>query len=160
MFKQHHENIMKQRILALFLILSCTGTALAGGLDDFLGNLNAQAYADRHGAVASVGSHFGVPFGDVELIIGTTGSLADAFMILQLGRMTGLPRTRVMDVYHRRHGQGWGVVAQELGIKPGSSQFHAFKRGDFGYVQAGSNHGRGSSEKPDHGQGAGKGRKK
>ena len=31
---------------------------------------------------------------------------------------------------HQEHeGQGWGVIAQSLGIKPGSEEFHALKAG-------------------------------
>lgn len=124
---------MKKTILAILILLCCAGPAMADALDTFLDNINVQAAADRHGAVASIGSHFGVPYSDVELIMGTTGSLSDAFMILQFGRWTGLSRDRIMGVYGSRKGQGWGAMAKELGIKPGSAEFHALKNGDFDY---------------------------
>lgn len=124
---------MKRIILSICILLCCAGTAMADALDTFLDNINVQAAGDRHGAIASIGSHFGVPYSDVELIMGTTGSLADAFMVLQIGRWTGLNRDRILGVYGKRKGQGWGVMAKELGIKPGSAEFHALKSGDFGY---------------------------
>lgn len=124
---------MKKTILAICILLCCAGQAMADALDTFLDNVNVQAAGDRHGAIANIGSHFGVPSSDVELLMGTTGSLADAFMVLQLGRWTGLSRDRIMGVYGSRKGQGWGVMAKELGIKPGSAEFHALKNGDFGY---------------------------
>lgn len=124
---------MKRLALSLCILLFCAGPAMADGLDTFLENLNVQAAADRHGVVTSVGSHFGVPYSDVELIMGTTGSLADAFMVLQIGRWTGLSRDRIMNEYGSKKGQGWGVIANDLGIKPGSAEFHALKNGDFGY---------------------------
>lgn len=136
---------MKKTILCLCLCLLCAATAQAEGLDTFLDNLNVQGTANRNGFVTSVSSHFGVPYSDVEMIVGTTGSLADAFMIFQLGRMTGLSRDRIMGVYGTKRGLGWGVMAQELGIKPGSEQFHALKRGDFGFSM-------GRSGKDDHGK--------
>lgn len=175
---------MKKLALSLCILLFCAGAAMAEGLDVFIDNLNAQAVADRNGAVASVGSHFGVPFSDVELIAGTVGSLADAFMVLQLGRWTGLSRDRIMGTYGARKGQGWGVIAKDLGIKPGSAQFHALKNGDFGYSMDrsgknenhgkggasysdgnGKNHGAGQDDRPmsagqGGGQGGGKGKKK
>ena len=110
---------MKRFALSLCILLLCAGPAMADGLDTFLDNLNVQAAADRHGVVTSIGSHFGVPYSDVELLMGTTGSLADAFMVLQLGRWTGLSRDRIMGTYAARKGQGWGVIAKDLGIKPG-----------------------------------------
>lgn len=124
---------MKRIILSVCILLCCSGPAMADALDTFLDNINVQATGDRHGAIVSIGSHFGVPYSDVELIMGTTGSLADAFMVLQFGRWTGLSRERILGVYGDRKGQGWGVMAKELGIKPGSAEFHALKSGDFGY---------------------------
>jgi hypothetical protein len=171
---------MKKTILTLCFLLCCAGPAMADALDTFLGNINVQAAGDRHGAVASIGSHFGVPYSDVELLMGTTGSLADAFMVLQIGRWTGLSRDRIMGVYGSRKGQGWGAMAKELGIKPGSAEFHALKNGDFGYDprrpyrgddkggasnKGGySDNGPGKGGKPDKGEnfdnGGGKGKKK
>jgi hypothetical protein len=148
---------MKRIAFSICLLLLSAAPALADGLDTFLDNLNVQAAADRHGVVASVGSHFGVPFSDVELIMGTTGSLADAFMVLQLGRMTGLSRDRIMASYGARKGQGWGVIAKDLGIKPGSAEFHALKNGDFGYS---SNSRQQGGKGPDSVKGGGKGGKK
>lgn len=140
---------MKRFALSLCILLFCAGPAMADGLDTFLNNLNVQAGADRHGVVTSVGSHFGVPYSDVELIMGTTGSLADAFMVLQIGRWTGLSRDRIMNQYRANKGQGWGVIAKDLGIKPGSAEFHALKNGDFGYSTdrsgKGNDHGKGGA---------------
>jgi len=144
---------MKRFALFLCILLFCAGPAMADGLDTFLGNLNAQAVADRHGVVTSVGSHFGVPYSDVELIMGTTGSLADAFMVLQIGRWTGLSRDRIMNEYRAKKGQGWGIIAKDQGIKPGSAEFHALKNGDFGYSTGrsgkGNDHGKGGASYSD-----------
>lgn len=173
---------MKKFALSVCILLFCAAAAMAEGLDVFVDNLNAQAMADRNGAVASVGSHFGVPSSDVELIAGTVGSLADAFMVLQLGRWTGLSRDRIMGTYGAKKGQGWGAIAKDLGIKPGSAEFHALKNGDFGYNMdrsgKGEKHGKGEASYSDGkgknngqddrpmptdqtgGQGKGKGKKK
>jgi hypothetical protein len=52
-------------------------------------------------------------------------------MVLQLGHMTGRPFEKVYPTYKKNRGKGWGVIAKELGIKPGSPEFHALKRGDL-----------------------------
>jgi len=151
---------MKKSIFFLLTLLLCSAPAMAGGLETFLDNMNVQASADRHGMLASVGSHFGVPYSDVELIVGTTGNLADAFMVLQMGRMTGWPTERVMGMYKKNKGRGWGVMAKEMGIKPGSAQFHALKNGEFGYSSPHARHdGSKSGGKGDsHGKSGGKGK--
>ena len=124
---------MKRIIISLCLLIFCAAPAMADGLDTFLENINIEADTNRHEAGLNIGYHFGVPLSDVESIAKITGSLADAFMILQMGRWTGLSRDRVMREYAAGKGQGWGVIAKRLGIKPGSAEFHALKNGDFGY---------------------------
>ncbi len=151
-----------KRILVLFFLL-CATPALADGLDTFLNNLGVQAAADRNGFAVNVGTHFGIPRTRVDLVMGSVGSPADAFMIFQLGRMTGWSEERIMPVYNRHRGQGWGVMAQEMGIKPGSREFHALKNGDFGYNPPRATHGEQQSkgkQNEEHGNSHGKGKKK
>jgi hypothetical protein len=52
-----------------------------------------------------------------------------------------------------KKGQGWGVIAKSLGIKPGSPEFHALKRGDFVFNGK-------PREVPGKGKGKGKGKTK
>ena len=123
---------MKKIVLAIMLlILSCGQVVAAGGLDGFLSNLNIQARADLNGFSARVSAQFGVPEVQVRATISTVKDPAAAFMVYQLGRMAQQPPEKVVQVYQARKGKGWGVIAKELGIKPGSSEFHALKRGDF-----------------------------
>ena len=140
-------------LAALALFLFCT-PAFAG-LDDFLTNLNIQARADMNGFAARVSTQFGVPEVQVRTVIGTVKEPADAFMVFQLGQMTRKPPETVVRVYQTRRGKGWGVIAKELGIKPGSPEFHALKRGDF--VLSGAP---GGGPGEGHGKGKGKGHKK
>jgi hypothetical protein len=160
------ETFMKRLLIHLCLLLLCSTPAMASGLDTFLDNLNAQVSTDRHGTVARVGSHFGIPYSDVEVIMGTTGNLADAFMVFQLGRMTGLSRDRILGAYRAQKGNGWGAIAKSLGIKPGSAEFHALKNGDFGFsARNGQGNGKGGrkdsgkknmQQHSNHGNGKGK----
>jgi hypothetical protein len=50
-------------------------------------------------------------------------------MVLKLGEMSNVPTENVMEEYKSGKGKGWGALAKRLGIKPGSSEFHALKRG-------------------------------
>lgn len=45
------------------------------------------------------------------------------------------PWTDVFPVFEEHRGQGWGVIAKQLGIKPGSPAFHAMKA-DLGKRQS------------------------
>ena len=52
---------------------------------------------------------------------------ADIYMTLEIGKITGKSIDEVVKVYQANKGKGWGVIAKELGIKPGSKEFHALK---------------------------------
>jgi hypothetical protein len=141
-------------LFALLLSLVSPLTAFAGGLEDFLANVNVQARVDLPGFSAKISNQFGVPQVQVQAILGSVREPADAFMVFQLGQMTGRAPERVMEVYSSK--KGWGAMAQELGIKPGSADFHALKNGDLAFTGKASGH-NGSSDK---GNGKGKGHKK
>ena len=53
----------------------------------------------------------------------------DVYYACALASVLGRPCRYVVDQYEANRGQGWGVVAQRLGIKPGSSEFHRLKKG-------------------------------
>ncbi len=144
---------MRSLILAVISFLVFCGSAVAGdGLDGFLHNLNIQARSDMTGFSARVSAQFGVPEMRVRAVIGTVSAPADAFMVFQLGEMTHRPVDEVIGVYKANRGKGWGVIAKSLGIKPGSPEFHALKRGDF-TLDGGPGTGPGKG----HGKGKGKG---
>ncbi len=145
---------MKRLILfSLVLSLLLPVAAFAGGLEDFLSSVNIQARADMSGFSAKVSAQFGVPIAQVRAVVRTVSEPADAFMVFQLGQFSGQQPERVVEVYKKSKGKGWGVIAKELGIKPGSAEFHALKRGDlhFGGAAAGD-------DGPGHGKGKGHGR--
>ena len=116
-----------------------------------------QAKADIGKYTVQLGAQFGVPQAQVTAIIKKTDSPADAFMCLQLGQLAKKDPETVVRAYQGGKGKGWGVIARELGIKPGSPEFHALKRGDFsltGQPGGGDEHGHGKG----HGKGKGRGR--
>lgn len=53
----------------------------------------------------------------------------DVYYACSLASVLGRPCRYVVDMYEADRGQGWGVVAQRLGIKPGSPEFHRLKKG-------------------------------
>ena len=123
---------MKKIVFAVIvLVLFGSPVAARGGLDSFLDNLNIQARADMHGFSVKLSTQFGVPLPQVQAVIKSVAAPADAFMCFQLGQMSRNPYEQVVQVYQTSRGKGWGVIAKSLGIKPGSPEFHALKRGDF-----------------------------
>jgi hypothetical protein len=148
-----------KKIMVVFVlfILAASPAFAAGGIDAFLNNLNVQARADLGGFSAKVSAQFGVPLPRVQAAIKIAEHPADAFMIFQLGQMSHKPYEEVVKVYQKQKGQGWGVMAKSLGIKPGSREFHALKNGDMAFT--GAPGGKGGGPDKDNGKGKGKGKK-
>lgn len=129
-------------------------------LDGFLSGLNNQAHADRNDYRVRLSLQFGVPLPQVESILGRVDYPSDAFMCLQLGKMTNMQPERVLQTYTHNRGKGWGVIAKELGIKPGSAEFHALKRGDFALTGGPGSYSDDMGHGKGNGQGKGKGHNK
>jgi hypothetical protein len=142
------------RILLVALLLALVGVPglAAASLDSFLNSVNVQARADLPGFHAKVSAQFGVPIPRVEAVLGMVATPADAFMVFQVSQMARRPPETVVQTYQAHQGKGWGVIAKELGIKPGSREFHALKNGDLVYGDA-------VTSSPGTGKGKGKGHK-
>ena len=65
----------------------------------------------------------------------------------------------MVEVYKSNKSKGWGAIAKEMGIKPGSAEFHAMKKSmkSKGGSKSNSN---GKSNSNDDNKGKGKGKKK
>jgi hypothetical protein len=147
---------MKRILLTLLASICLFVRAAAGDLDGFLHDLNVQARVDGDGFSARVSAQFGIPEARVKVVLGDVSEPADAFMVFQLGQMTRQSPEKVLEVYRAQKGKGWGVIAKELGIKPGSPEFHALKNGDF---QLGGKAGE-KAKAEEGGKGKGKGKNK
>ncbi|TXI93380.1 MAG: hypothetical protein E6Q34_05525, partial [Burkholderiaceae bacterium] len=118
--------LQKKIIAALFgLNLLAMPIAHASDLDDFLRRVDVQARADQNGFAVRISAQFGVPEAQVRVVLGKVNQASDAFMVFQLGQWTRQPVDSILGTYQKGKGKGWGALAQELGIKPGSREFHA-----------------------------------
>jgi hypothetical protein len=139
--------------LSLLVVMVSFASVAHADLDSFLKSVNIQAQTDMKNFSVKLSAQFGVPVPQVDAIIKSVEVPADAFMVLQLGQMANKQPEVVLQTYQRSKGKGWGELAQELGIKPGSPEFHALKRGDLSFT---GQPGGGQREE----KGKGKGRKK
>ena len=56
-------------------------------------------------------------------------------MTIGLAKIINRPVDVVVNEYNANKGQGWGVIAKQLDIKPGSKKFHALKKGGFSLLE-------------------------
>ena len=112
----------------LTLLLSFSTVAIAGDFD-WLRDLSIQAEADPSGFRMRLGARFKIGDVEIDAVLSNFEKPADAYMVLRLAEMSRQPTDYVMTQYRSTGNKGWGVVAKNLGIKPGSKEFHALKNG-------------------------------
>ncbi len=115
-------------------------------LDIFIKNLNVQAQADLGAFKVRLSTQFGVPVPKVEAVMASVGTPGDAYMCFRVGQVASKPIEVVTKEFQRNKGKGWGVIAKNLGIKPGSKEFHELKKGNFGGDDSGSSKGKGKDK--------------
>ncbi len=130
-------------VIGIFLLLPVAGFC-GGDLDVFISNMNAEARVDLGAFKARVATTFGVPMVQVEAVIGDVRTPGDAYMVFRAGQVAGRPHGVVLEEYRSNRGKGWGAIAKNLGIKPGSAEFHALKKG---WADGGSGNGKGNKGK-------------
>lgn len=137
--------------IAVFLLLFLPANGICGGdLDVFINNLNVEARADLGAFKMRLSTRFGVPVPQVEAVIAKVRTPGDAYMVMRVGQVARQPQEKVLTEYNANQGKGWGVIAKNLGIKPGSKEFHDLKKGyDGGKEKGGKGKGKGKGKKHD-----------
>jgi hypothetical protein len=114
-------------IVALFVLLIPL-QAVADDFGSFLDKINVHARADLGGFRAELSATFGTSETKIDGLLKIASEPADAYMLLRIGELSRQPLDRVVTEYRSHRGKGWGVIAKNLGIQPGSSEFHALKQ--------------------------------
>ena len=99
-------------------------------VDNRLSDINQYGYRYRDPFIDEMSRYYGAPRDLVsDLLINRRWAPGDVYYACAIAQVIGQPCRSVVNEWDRDHGQGWGVIAQRLGIKPGSAQFHRLKKG-------------------------------
>jgi hypothetical protein len=99
-------------------------------VDNQLNDVNRYGTRYREPFVDEMVRYYGAPRDLVnDLLVSRRWAPGDVFYACSIAHTLGRPCRYVVDEWDRNHGKGWGAVAKELGIKPGSAEFHRLKRG-------------------------------
>jgi hypothetical protein len=123
---------LRKLLTALGIVLLGASFAHAD-LNDYIRSVNVSAEGNIGGYRTEVGLHYGASGPSLDLAFRSVDSPAEVAVLLWLGQRSSKPMETVVEVYRKQKGQGWGVIAQSLGIKPGSADFHALKQGNLGW---------------------------
>lgn len=126
---------MKQLFLTFAIALTLNSTAQVRAftpktgdseLDKTLIEVNNDAVKDLDKFKDHVNTTLSLPKEKTEELLQTLPP-GDVFMIAQTAQVTSKPVDDVKQAYEKNKDKGWGETAKELGIKPGSKEFHALK---------------------------------
>jgi len=119
-------------------------------LDASLNDINLKAKGDLKIFKQDLAIEFSIGEPKIDkMIIDLKMSPADTYMVLQVANLTKKEPDAVLTSFNSNKDKGWGVIAKEMGIKPGSSEFHALK-----------GKAKGKKDKAEKGNGNGKGKRK
>lgn len=142
------------KILSIVLIVAVAFLFVAAQVsadsefDSFITSMDVQAEANMADFQVRLGAYFGASTSQVETIIRSVDRPGDAYMCFRVAGIAKKPVDFVLKEYKANKGRGWGVIAKNLGIKPGSTEFHELKKSKF------------SSDAPVKGKGKSKGKGK
>jgi hypothetical protein len=130
---QQEDNMQLRKLITAFgIVLLGAGLAHAD-LNDYIRSVNVSAEGNIGGYRTQLGVHYGASGPTLDLAFRSVDSPAEVAVLLWLGQRSSKPMETVVAVYKKQKGQGWGALAQSLGIKPGSADFHALKQGNLGW---------------------------
>lgn len=145
---------MKNLLLVLFTFCLFSASAQISfktgsvQFDTDLNTINAQARADFGSFKADVQVAYNV---DEKKLDFMSGSLqmepGEIYLALEISKVARVPLDDVLTVYKTDKNKGWGVIAKEVGIKPGSAEFHQLKN------NASSKKGKGNKSHPSKNKG-------
>ena len=105
--------------------------------DATLGELNIEAEGNLPEFLNRLSIAYNIPEESLEPLISEEEMApADVYMTAAIAEITETPLQEVVEEYKNNQGQGWGVIAKRLGIKPGSEEFHLLKQGTLGELEA------------------------
>jgi len=117
-------------------------------LNTTLGNLNLQTKGDNLSEfISNLSITYDIPKIKIEDLFFKVGMTpADVYMTVGLSSIADKPIDDVVDVYKANKDRGWGAIARQLGIKPGSKEFKALKRGGLDQLDKIKDKGKGKAD--------------
>lgn len=125
---------MKNIIILFFALLPFMSSAQMayktgnGQLDADLNRIDARAKLDFGAFKAEMSISYDVSEKKIEYMHGSLEMTAgEIYIALEISKLSKTPIDDILHIYSNHKGKGWGYIAKEAGIKPGSPEFHQLK---------------------------------
>jgi hypothetical protein len=97
-------------------------------LDADLNKINANAKLDFGTFKTDLKLSYNISDKKIDyLCISVKMEPAEIYLSLELSKLSGRSVDEVVEIYKVHKDKGWGYIAKQLGIKPGSAEFHKLK---------------------------------
>ncbi len=97
-------------------------------LDADLVMINANAKVDFEAFKTDLETSYNISVKKIDhLSIHVKMEPAEIYLAIELSELSGKSIDQVVEIYEVNKDKGWGFIAKELGIKPGSPEFHSLK---------------------------------
>ena len=97
-------------------------------LDADLVMINANAKLDFEAFKTDLEISYNISVKKIDyLSINVKMDPAEIYLAIELSELSGKSMDQVVELYEVNKDKGWGFIAKELGIKPGSPEFHSLK---------------------------------
>ena len=156
---------MKTKIILMLFALSLSTISSAqmiynpltgdSEMDAVLKDINKSAISNIAFFENDVISKFSIAKASIDKVIKILPP-GDIFMLAQIAFLTGKPFDLVIKTYNVHKDKGWGAIAKEMGIRPGSPEFHNMKKAlksNGNKNKAGMNPGSNGPKDPGNGNG-------
>lgn len=117
-------------ILNVFLAVTSFSQTLSTGdkeLDATLTKMNTDAKANLTSFKAELAKTYTTTTTKIDELMKKGMAISDVFMTFEIAKITKKPVDSVVKSYEANKKKGWGAIAKEMGIKPGSPEFHQLK---------------------------------
>lgn len=97
-------------------------------MDADLSNINLNAKLDFGAFITNLNLTYNISEKKIDyLSISVKMQPAEIYLALELTKLSGKSIDDVVEIYKVHKEKGWGYIAKQLGIKPGSPEFHKLK---------------------------------
>ncbi|PTB94077.1 hypothetical protein C9994_12430 [Marivirga lumbricoides] len=97
-------------------------------LDSDLNTINANASANFGSFKADLSVNYNVSEKKIDYMRGSLNMAAgEIYISLEISKLSKTPIDDVLVIYTNNKSRGWGYIAKQAGIKPGSPEFHQLK---------------------------------
>lgn len=125
-------------------------------LDSDLNTINVNALADFGAFKSDLSVTYNVLEKKIEYMkVNLKMAPGEIYLALEISKLSKTQLDKVLTTYEENKSKGWGYIAKEVGIKPGSSEFHQLKNN----ASSKKNKGQGK-QKSSKGKAKGKGKDK